>query len=1088
MDLFDQVIRTKVLTPDRHSKLLSRQRLLDLLYELLNYRLVIITAPTGYGKTSLLVDLAYKIDLPVCWCTLDIFDQDPWRLIIHFLAAIDHRFPLFGERAREGLQGMTQATLDLDQVVAVVVNEVYKQIQEHFVLVLDDYHLISDNEEINYFVDRFIQQVSENCHLIVSSRNLLTLPNLALMVARSQVGAIGFNELAFQTDEIQAILLQNYGQTIPESVAQELVQETEGWITGLLLSAQIMWPGMIDRLRLARVSGVGLYDYLAQQVLNQQSAQIQDFLLYTSLLDEFDAHICETILEPVVYPEKLAWSSLIKSIIRRNLFVLPIDPERKLVRYHHLFRDFLKTRLRQKYPDIEIRILRQLAIVYEEDEVWEKAHAIYHSMGDVKAIADLIEQAALPLMRRGQLRTLSEWLDALPPHLLATRPVLLSIRGDVAVNMGEVEKGITLLHQAEITFREEGNQAQLARTLVRQAMAYRFLGNYQMSSANSDEALGLVEEEESEEFRVIEAEALRTKGIALLKMGQLNAAIQWLTKSLAVYEAIGKAENVKMILMEVGLAYMDIGAYSKALRHYNKGLDYWRRTNNVAQQASLLNNLGVLYYRQGHYEQAISLFEEALGCASRVGLTFVKGLALASIGDLYANLDAPDAALDAYRQTRQIISGINYHFLQLYLSLAEVSLARQQNDLIEAKALLRLVEQLVQENQLDYEYGLYCLETGRVMLAEGDISQGLVYLEQAECCFKEGEQIIENIWAGLSLARAYHLVQDEPAMLEKLEQVFQLAGEMEHTHSLVVASRQVKPLLQEAREIPMISSQVSWLLKEVDEFERSIPNLRRCVRQKVSVVSFSPPKLAIQVLGKAGVTLDGLPVTNPEWQTQRRVRDLFFYVLAHLEGITKEKIGVIFWPNSSTTQLKSQFKNTIYRLRCALGKEVVLFDESQNCYQFNRGLDYDYDVETFQKQLRQAQAEAEPVERIVYYEAAIDLYKGDYLPENEEIWVLSERERLCRDYINAVLDLAEIYLGIQKYEKTVEYCQYALNKDACNEGAHRLAMRAYAANGNQVEVIRQFERCHRALREEIDVSPSPQTTTLFETLLHGEVS
>jgi LuxR family maltose regulon positive regulatory protein len=301
----------------------------------------------------------------------------------------------------------------------------------------------------------------------------------------------------------------------------------------------------------------------------------------------------------------------------------------------------------------------------------------------------------------------------------------------------------------------------------------------------------------------------------------------------------------------------------------------------------------------------------------------------------------------------------------------------------------------------------------------------------------------------------------------------------------VVASREIKPLLEKVRKTPEISQQVSGLLKEIDAFERKIPTLRRRMRRKVSVVPFAPPKLTIQALGKAVVTLDGLPIANPEWQTQRRVRDLFFYMLTYSEGITKEKIGVIFWPDSSAAQLKLQFKNTIYRLRCALGKDVILFDENQNRYRFNRDLDYDYDVEEFQKQLRQVQSETEPEKQIAGYRAIIRLYKGYYLPDNEETWVLPERERLHRNYINAILKLAEIYLGISEYGETLKCCQHVLDEDACCEEAHRLAMRAYAAKGNQAEINRQFERCHQVLLEEIGVPPSSQTVTLFKTLLQG---
>ena len=224
--------RTKIVLPRRRADLLTRQRLLDLLFELLDHRLIIIAAPAGYGKTSLLLDLADRIEWAVCWYALDELDQDPQRLIAHFIASLAHRFPGFGKRATAILRSTASTSLNSDRFMATLVNEISEHIPEHFVLILDDYHLASDSEAIDGFLNRFVQEVDETCHTVVSSRTLLTLPDLPLMVARSQVGGLGFEELAFRYDEIQALVLQNYHLTIPESEAVELTRETEGWITG----------------------------------------------------------------------------------------------------------------------------------------------------------------------------------------------------------------------------------------------------------------------------------------------------------------------------------------------------------------------------------------------------------------------------------------------------------------------------------------------------------------------------------------------------------------------------------------------------------------------------------------------------------------------------------------------------------------------------------------------------------------------------------------------------------------------------------------------------------------------------------------
>ena len=268
---------TKVILPQRRKDLFTRQRLINLLYDLLDEKLILVIAPAGYGKTSLLIDFAYQVDLPVCWYAVDDLDQTPERFFTYFIAALHRRFPEFGDASKAALRAINQFNPDINQLVSVIVNDAYEHIQEHFLIILDDYHLVSDVKEIQAFINRFINEAAENCHLILSSRTLLSLPDLPLLVARSQVGGIGFEELAFRAEEIQSFVLQYFHVTLSDAASQDLARDTEGWITGLMLSAQVMGQGMTNQMRAARVTGVELYTYLAQEILDQQTVRDTGF-------------------------------------------------------------------------------------------------------------------------------------------------------------------------------------------------------------------------------------------------------------------------------------------------------------------------------------------------------------------------------------------------------------------------------------------------------------------------------------------------------------------------------------------------------------------------------------------------------------------------------------------------------------------------------------------------------------------------------------------------------------------------------------------------------------------------------------------
>jgi LuxR family maltose regulon positive regulatory protein len=912
--------------------------------------------------------------------------------------------------------------------------------------------------------------VDETCHLILSSRTLLTLPDLPLMVARSQVGGLGFEELAFTANEIQALILQNYHLTMPESVAVELAQETEGWITGLLLSAETMWHGMIDRVRIARVSGVGLYEYLAQQVLDQQPAHIRDFLLRTSLLEEFDTELCEA-----VFGSSGKCQGLIDTVLQRNLFILPVEDERTWLRYHHLFRDFLQAILAQEQPNERDRVLRRLADVYAERRQWEKAHSSYQRLGDAAATADFIEKVGPLLAQNGRLLLLAEWLDALPGKTMAPRPGLFSLRGIVAVMLGEVERGLQLLNKAEAGFRNAGDWPQLADTLVRRATAHRFRGDYQASLADSDEALSLTEGQGS--LNPVHAKALRSRGLSLYWMGALDAAIECLEQSLNAYIALNDKEDGALLLTELGMAYRNAGRYGQALSHYERALAYWQEVQNEVRQATLLNNLGVLYHLRGDYVQASSLLEEALDRARKSGYTRMEALALTGIGDLYVDLDAPEAALDAYGQAGEIARHTKDLFLLFYLNLAEVELALSKSEFLQAHNRLEVAHQLAHDSNSRHQQGLWELAAGRLTLAEGEISEALGHLDKAARCFEDGGQRVEGAQCHMYLAGAYHTLGDRKAALSHLAHAFST----ERQHALIIAGRKVKAVLEAGQNDHVLGAHASRLLQQIPEFEDDIPLLRRRLRRRASSVPIDPPRLIIQALGTTRVELGGKPVTEPAWQSRRLVRELCFVFLAHPEGLSKEAVGAILWPDSSPAQLKLRFKNAIFRLRRALGQDVILFHN--NLYRFNRALDYEYDVEVFLERIARARTATEPAKQAAAYLDAVRLYKGPYLLEAEGTWVWAVREHLCQEFLKAVLALAEYKLEAAEYEGALNYCQRALSDDPCFEAAHRVAMRVYAAMGNRADVARQFERCRLALGEEINAAPSQETQTLYEILI-----
>lgn len=1068
------VTRTKVILPQRRKELLFRPRLINLLYDLLDYKLILVIAPAGYGKTSLLLDFTHQIDMPVCWYSVDALDQTILRFITYFIAAVSQRFPSFGEQSNAALEAVNQLAPDLNRLITVIVNDIYEHIPEHFLFVVDDYHLVSGQSEVETFINQFLRQVSENCHLVLASRALLTLPDLPLLAARLQVGGLGFEELAFQPGEIQSLLLQNHHITVSEKTAQELAKETEGWITGLLLTTQTMWQERSSRLRAAQISGVGLYDYLAQQVLEQQPEWIREFLLKSSFLEEFDAGLCE-----LVWGKTQNWIALIGTITQDNLFILPVGEAGNTIRYHHLFRDFLQARFEQDHPGELKDLLNSIVTAYTKQEEWEKAYTICQRIGDISATADLVELAGPSFVRDSRLAILASWIDALPDDILTARPTLLSHKGVVFVMKSQVENGAAYLDRAEAALRKCGDLHNLAGVLARRATARRFLGRYQESLDDGYEALHIAGT--GDDLRPIRPEALRAIGMSLYHLGKLDEAIEKFTGSLAEYQSLGEYANVARVHMELGMCLRSIGSSNQAKNHYEQALAYWRKVNNTTSMSIVLNNMGVMYHQTGDYVRAVEIFEEALANARNSQLSRMEAYILCGIGDLYMDLDAEINAQQAYSLARKIAEQIEDRYILLYISAMEAAQTRRRGELAQARALLRPARELAEKSASNYEIALCLAESGQIDLAAAKTQTAIDQLTEAAKLFLAGGQKNESARAYMALAKAYSLVKDQTAALAALGRSFTIISNLDSQHVLVVCGRGNITLISEACDDPEMGTTAAKLLNQIHHFEDQLPGLRRRLRPKASTVLFAPPKLTIHALGKAQVDVDGIPVNKAEWQNQKKARELFFLLLAHPEGKTREEVGSILWQDSSPTQLKLQFKNAIYKLRYALGQDIIIFDGYRYC--FNKELDFEYDVQAYEEKVNQAKAAATSPEKIAAYRDVVELYHGSYLPDGEGTWVLAERERLWQMQTEAYLGIIWLCLESGDFNTALEYGHKILKEDPCQEEAHRLVMRAYAALGNRAAIKRQYDDCCWALRQDVDTEPSMQTQLLYKTLL-----
>ena len=1057
------ISKTKIIVPHRRPEILSRPRLLESMKGLLNNKLLLLSATAGYGKTSLLIDLAQNIEMPVCWLSLDPLDRNPQRFIAYLIATLAEHFPGVGKTSRTFLNQLKSIESDSENILVTLTNELYECVEDDYLLILDDYHLLDDMPVIASLITRFLQLVDENCHVLISSRSLPDLDDVTLMVAREQVAGLSHAELAFLPREIQALYAQNHHEHLSDEMANDLIEQTGGWITGMVLASS---QGL-------RISGGNTFSYLGRQVLDQQPEHIRDFLLRTALPDEFNVEYCENVLAPF-YPGSQNWLALMGFILEKNLFVLPLGEDGRWLRYHPLFREFLQTRLREEHPQEIVPMLERMVKIYEQAGEWEKAYFTCKQLNDAEVLADVVEHAGTSMLQTA-LVTLEGWINSLPPAMVHSRPGLISLRGPILAIRGNLQESKELLNTAVAIYRKRSDTSGLILALIRRANTLRFLGNYTASLDDLHKVLNLAESDVA--FQSQYAEALRLKGLNLYRLGESRQAVEALEHSLSLFSALNETARVSILLMETGMVHGAVGDIDSARSSYQKALKFKQAESDLYTQAEILNNLAVLYHQIGEYELASETFETGLLRARKSRNRRAEALILAGLGDLYSEVEEFDAATQAYRQVEAVADNLPGLFITNYLTIAKGNLALAQRNLPEVDRIIKTFRKKMKSSQSAYERGLWALLESRYYLLKNEPRKAIPFLRECKECFAQDGRDLELQWSMVWLTAAFDGIGERENARAEIREFLMMGAAPDN--ALLVTLRQAGWWLKDLQTDTLIGRQLSSLMEKAQRLNTKLPAIRRTLRRHASIIQVPSASLLIRAFGNPEVSVNGQVIAMSDWRTQS-VRDLFFYFLQRQEAITKEQIGVMLWPEAKDAQaLKARFKNDIYRLRRAAGRDVIVFDDEY--YRFNRERDYEYDVEAFESHILRAHKTTDVHARIEHFQKAVDLVNGPYLADVDADWAALERERLSQAYADALEELAYQYLNTNQLEACLLICQLALKRERFHEAIYQIEMRAYAALGDRSAVVRRYQAC-RAAMEDLGILPSQETEQIYREL------
>ena len=479
------LLTTKLAIPPVRLELVPRPRLFQRLEACMQHPLTLLAAAAGFGKTVVLSAWARQHRQSVAWVSLDSSDNDPVQFWTYVLTALDTLHPGLGATPLSFLQAAQPASIET--VLAALMNAL-DTLQQHIVLILDDYHVIEERP-IHRAITFLLEHLPPQFHLVLASRVDPPLP-LSRLRARHQLVELRADDLRFTFAEAATFLNEIMGFQLAEHDIAALETRTEGWIAGLQLAALSLQGRKDIAGFISAFAGSHRYivDYLTEEVLHQQSEQVRTFLLQTCILERLCGPLCDAVTG------QSNGQVMLEQLEQANLFLLSLDDERSWYRYHHLFAEALRFRLTQAHPDL-------LPALHQRASAWFEHHgllpeAVNHAFAarDFERAATIIEPILYQLFSHGTHATVRHWLQALPEEVLFTRPALCLQYAWAFMYVGDFASCRRPLEVAERTWRAEGNLSRLGEVYIFQSSIALVQGDAIRARDYAQQALPLLAE------------------------------------------------------------------------------------------------------------------------------------------------------------------------------------------------------------------------------------------------------------------------------------------------------------------------------------------------------------------------------------------------------------------------------------------------------------------------------------------------------------------------------------------------------------------------------------------------------------------
>jgi ATP/maltotriose-dependent transcriptional regulator MalT/DNA-binding SARP family transcriptional activator len=1041
---------------------LERPRLLEAIQANIFRKLTLLVAAPGYGKSTLAAQFARSSDFPVAWLQLDEGDRDASILCTDILFALQAALPEWTPPPLNliGLPAVSENPGALGSALSEALDQA---LPDFTVLVIDDFHLVEESQQIVELVNAVLRNMPPALHLLLISRHIPGL-HITPLVAAQQTAGFSEEHLRFTPGEVQDLVVSRNRISLPAAEADALVSVNEGWVTGILMSSHLLWRGL--PLGEGLIGRDRVYQFLASEVLEQQPDALRRFMLESSVLVDMDRAACDFLLDRTDSRELLA------QLDSRRLFVVASGEDQPTYRFHNLFREFLLAQLQKRDSARHKALLEKSAEWHIRIGMPEAAFSYFTQAGNLPQAARLAEEQVQRIYESGRAQTLQDWARRLYPVRFEVPRVYVCAAMTLGMggNFAKAEEYLNIaeegLERAQ-HLRARRNSLQVTRAWL----AYR-RGEYEKGWQLADSLLqkGAAGGVEIADLRM----AAEHAGRCAAALGRIPEAIRCLREALEKFPADERSYDRAHVLTELANTLQTSGATAESYILQRRALAIWRELGYPGPIAIALNNLAYDQHMMAQLDEAEASYTEAMEWSRKSGDKHSQMLIYTGLGDLLKDRGEYSKAAGYYASADNLAEDAGDPAMLGFIYRAWADLNRRLKNFPAAMEWIQRAEGLAEEETK--------ITRALDRVFEGTLREEMGRSEEALKILGEAAEALERAQAPAAavagshflLARSLFRSGNSPQAEASLRKAFDLSFSGGSDQNLVREAGAAADLLAAFTPHPVLGGYCVSLV------ERSGRQMRRGRTGELPNPAAEPMALEVKALGTLEISWSGSVIPRAAW-TSQKTKEVFLY-LVDRSPAAREDLLAVFWPEMPTGRALANLYQTLYRIRRAVGADILLLRD-QVC-RIAENISVAYDVSAFEKSAREALARAvTDRKRLTGLEKAAALFRGEYLKDVPVDWASQRREEINQLFLAVIREAADECLSVCRYEEGRACAARGLEIDPFRDDLHQRMLKLLAAMGRKHEVVDHYQKYVLLLRNDLGLDPPLETRALYDSLI-----